>query len=198
MNTYKYILFDVDGVLAKAQNTAAEVLKENNITIEEFFQGWDVSRAVFDFETGSSTPAEFSEARGEELDRGLQPDAVMKILAAQKSVLYNGVEELLDKLYKRKFTLACLSNTNVLHWNSIEGKEIFDRYFFRKFLSHEMGLMKPQKEIYQVVLDTLQCSAREILYFDDSGRNIEAALELGFQAVRVKDFDDMAKKIESC
>lgn len=193
---YKCILFDIDGVLAKGTNSADEILRENNITIEEFFKGWDSSKAVFDFEAGSITPAEFSEARGNELYLGLKPDAVMNILIARKSVLFDGAEQLLDNLYKRNVVLACLSNTNVLHWNNIEGKEVFERYFSRKFLSYEMGLVKPQKEIYRSVLNTLQCKAHEILYFDDSKKNIDAALNLRFHAVHVKDFYDLAEKID--
>lgn len=126
----------------------------------------------------------------------LKPNAVMNILMARKSVLYDGVEQLLDNLYKRNFVLACLSNTNILHWNNIEGKEIFDRYFYIKFLSFEMGFIKPQKEIYQAVLKTLQCKAHEIMYFDDSKKNIDAALNLGYNAVHVKDFYDLAEKID--
>lgn len=38
MDNYKCILFDLDGVLAKATNSADEILKENNITIEEFLR----------------------------------------------------------------------------------------------------------------------------------------------------------------
>ncbi len=196
MDNYKCILFDIDGVLAKATNSADEILKENNITIEEFFKNWDSSKAVSDFEAGNITPAEFSEVRGNELDKDLKPNAVMNILMARKSVLYDGVEQLLDNLYKRNFVLACLSNTNVLHWNNIEGKEIFERYFYMKFLSYEMGFIKPQKEIYQAVLKTLQYKAHEILYFDDSKKNIDAALNLGFNAVHVKDFYDLAEKID--
>lgn len=196
MDNYKCILFDIDGVLVKATNSAAEILRENNITIEEFFKNWDSSKAVSDFEAGNITPAEFSEARGNELDMGLKPNAVMNILIARKSVLYDGAEQLLDNLYKRNFVLACLSNTNVLHWNNIEGKEIFERYFYMKFLSYEMGFIKPQKEIYQSILNTLQCKAHEILYFDDSKKNIDAALNLRFNAVHVKDFYDLAEKID--
>jgi putative hydrolase of the HAD superfamily len=186
----------MDGVLAQGTNSADEILRENNITMEEFFKNWTTSKAVSDFETGSITPEEFSEARGNELDMGLKQNAVMNILIARKSVLYDGAEQLLDNLYKRNFVLACLSNTNVLHWNNIEGKEVFERYFLMKFLSYEMGLIKPQKEIYLSVLNTLQCKAHEILYFDDSKKNIDTALNLRFNAVHVNDFYDLAEKID--
>lgn len=196
MYHYRYILFDIDGVLVKGTNSADDILKENHITMDDFFQNWDSSRAVSDFETGAIPPEEFSKLRGIELDMGLKPNAVMNILLARKSILYDGVEQLLDRFFRKQFGLACLSNTNVLHWNNIEGKEIFERYFCMQFLSYQMGFVKPQKEIYQSVLNTFQCQAKEILYFDDSMKNIDTALSMGFHAVYVKDFYDLAKKTD--
>lgn len=197
MNNYKYILFDIDGVLARATNSADEIFKENNITIEEFFKNWSSSETVANFEAGNITTEEFAEARRKELKIFLKPEVIINILKARKSVLYDGVEQLLDNLYIRNYKLACLSNTNILHWNSIQGKEVFDRFFCRKFLSFEIELTKPNKEIYLFVLSTLKCEAHEILYFDDSKKNIESAKKLGFNAVHVKDFYDLTDKINN-
>lgn len=196
MYDYKYILFDIDGVLTKATDSADEILRRNNITMEQFFKNWNSSKAVSDFESGIITPIEFSKFRGNELNMGVNSNAVMDILVARKSILYDGVEELLDNLLNRNYALACLSNTNVLHWNNIEGKEVFERCFSIKFLSYEMGFIKPHREIYLLVLNALQCKACEIVYFDDSIQNIEVALSLGFNAVHVMDFYDLAEKID--
>lgn len=195
MDNYKYILFDIDGVLAKATNSAVNILIANNITQEAFFKNWSLSKSVNDFEAGNLTVEEFAEVRVKELDLLIKPEAIINILTARKSVLYHGVEELLEKLTKRNYKLACLSNTNVIHWNSIEGKEVFDQYFVEKFLSYEIGLTKPQKEVFLYVLNTLQCQPYEILYFDDSKRNIDAALSLKLDAVQVNDFYDLSEKI---
>ena len=195
MNQYKYVLFDVDGVLARATNSADEILMENSVTLEEFFRKWDTSEIVASFEAGNITAEEFAKLRSNELEMRIKPDTIIKILRERKSILYDGVEELLDKLSKSNYKLACLSNTNVLHWDSIIGKEIFDRFFCEKFLSFEIGYIKPKKEIFMVVLNTLQCQANEVLYFDDSKKNIEAAISLGFDAVHVDDFDDLVVKM---
>ncbi len=95
-----------------------------------------------------------------------------------------------------KHSIAMLSNTNRVH---IE--ELFSRfeqnygfnpittYFTHLFLSYKMGYIKPQNEIYQLVLDELKLDADEILFFDDLEQNIKAASNMGMQTQLVtKDY----------
>ena len=194
----KYILFDIDGVLVKATNSADEILEKNHLNMEEFFANWGDSQSVFDFETGKISQEDFARLRSEELENRISPATIIEILKARKSILFPGVEELLENLHRENYKLACLSNTNILHWNSIEGKMIFDNCFCIQFLSYQLGLVKPNKEIYIHVMETLQCKGHEILYFDDSKKNIETALELGWNAVYVQDFYDLEEKIKDC
>lgn len=74
---------------------------------------------------------------------------------------------------------------------------MFDRYFCQQFLSFELGIVKPDQGIYQHVMKILHCKGHEILYFDDSKKNIEAALQLDWQAVQVQDFNDLLLKINN-
>jgi putative hydrolase of the HAD superfamily len=193
----KYIIFDIDGVLAQATDSVDEILEKNQLTIEEFFDNWGDSKSVHQFETGQISQEVFSRLRSEELVNTILPKTIIEILSARKSSLFPGVEQLLLKLQKANYKMACLSNTNILHWSNIEGKTIFDRYFCRQFLSFELGMLKPDQEIYQHVMMTLHCKGHEILYFDDSKKNIEAALLLDWQAVQVQDFDDLLMKINN-
>jgi putative hydrolase of the HAD superfamily len=195
MNNIQYIIFDIDGVLAKATDSAEEILVKNNITMKDFFNNWSYSKAVYGFETGQILQGHFAELRSKELENVINPETIIEILKARKSILFQGVEELLADLHKENYRLACLSNTNILHWNSIEGKSVFDVYFCNKFLSFEMGLVKPDKAIYMHVLEKLNCKGHEILYFDDSIKNIEVAKKLGWNAILVEDFYDLTRKI---
>ncbi|MCJ7468363.1 MAG: HAD-IA family hydrolase, partial [Maribacter sp.] len=46
-------------------------------------------------------------------------------------------------------------------------------------LSHEIGLRKPDREIFQFVLDDNGLIAEETLFIDDSKENTDAASALG-------------------
>ncbi len=55
-----------------------------------------------------------------------------------------------------------------------------DLAFFKHiFFSSEIGLKKPDKEIFQWVLSTLHLSAAECGFIDDSHENTDAANNLG-------------------
>ena len=51
------------------------------------------------------------------------------------------------------------------------------------FLSYEMGLIKPDPEIYKLVIQKLKAQPQEILFIDDKPQNIEAAQELGINGI---------------
>jgi putative hydrolase of the HAD superfamily len=61
----------------------------------------------------------------------------------------------------------------------------FDSLFDWVFYSHEMGLAKPNQDIYQQLLLELGTTANRVLFFDDLLANVQGAAALGIQAVQV-------------
>ena len=58
-------------------------------------------------------------------------------------------------------------------------------YFDVACLSCELGVKKPQKEIFEICLTKLELSANECLYVGDGGSNeLDKAKELGMRAVQ--------------
>ena len=93
------------------------------------------------------------------------------------------------KQYKNNFSgLYLLSNTSKIHSDEYftyrvgeEQVSIFD-LFDHLFLSYEMGLVKPDPAIYQLVSEKIEVPFHEIIFFDDNSNNIEIALSLGMNA----------------
>jgi putative hydrolase of the HAD superfamily len=193
---YECILFDLVGVLVEPrvifENT---YLEDNNISYHKFFKNWSDSKAVDDFESGVITEEEFAKARVNELDISISHETFLSVLRSMKTSLYNGVEEFLSMLTKKNITLACLSNTNSIHWQSIENREVFDKYFVKKLLSFKIGFTKPHKEIYLHAINSLSYPADKIIFFDDIDENVKAARSCGLNAVCVSNFDDLKLKV---
>mgnify|MGYP003571228610 FL=1 len=81
--------------------------------------------------------------------------------------------------------LFLLSNTNDLHIECVKeqmGRMRFSRFknaFEVFYLSYEIGMRKPDTEIFEFVLEKNQLSAQETLFVDDVKENTDAAANLG-------------------
>ncbi|MEM6893408.1 MAG: HAD family phosphatase [Bacteroidota bacterium] len=96
--------------------------------------------------------------------------------------------EFLEQLAAEEhYRLFLLSNTNEIHIDHVKevmGQEKFNRFrsaFEVFYLSYEMGMRKPDSEIFQFVLDQNQLQSEETLFVDDTLENITSAKHLGIQ-----------------
>lgn len=95
--------------------------------------------------------------------------------------------EKLDLILKLRnnYNIYLLSNTNPIHWEyacknsfSYKGYSIKD-FFIKTFLSYEMHLAKPDKAIYERMLNEARLIPEKTLFIDDSLANCNVAKQLG-------------------
>ncbi|TMU56826.1 HAD family hydrolase [Flagellimonas algicola] len=96
--------------------------------------------------------------------------------------------EFVENLAKEnQYRLFLLSNTNDLHIEFVRerlGKEKFNRFegsFEVFYLSYEMGMRKPDAEIFEFVLQANTLIPGETLFVDDTKENTDTAASLGIQ-----------------
>ena len=89
---------------------------------------------------------------------------------------------------KKHFRLFLLSNTNEIHWQQCEG--VLDGCFERVFLSYEMGMVKPDRAIFEEMLSQTGIDASRTLFVDDSVANCESAQRMGIRTLHVADGDE--------
>ena len=110
-----------------------------------------------------------------------------QIIDAWNAILLDFPEhrlEFIKKLAsKNDYKLILLSNTNELHINwvkeNISFYEEFKSCFDAFYLSHEIGLRKPEKNIFQFILKKHQIHPEETIFIDDTKKNTDAAYSLG-------------------
>src|SRR6185295_16928545 len=92
--------------------------------------------------------------------------------------------QLAEELHSRGgIKLGLLSNNNALHWNFLLSMTPILRRFEHVFLSHEVGLRKPQPEFFQHALTKMQARAEQTVFVDDLDENVRAAEALGMKTV---------------
>jgi len=110
--------------------------------------------------------------------------------------------KLLHSLAKR-YRLFLLSNTNILHYPSYTSRfrrdhgEEMKALFEKLFLSFEMGVHKPDPEIYRMTLEQGKMKPEETLFIDDVSENVEAAVKAGMAAFHLADEMDVTDLFEN-
>lgn len=96
------------------------------------------------------------------------------------------------KSLKENNKLYLLSNTNHIHFNYITnniindfGNNIFDSIFDIQFCSQNIGMRKPDDEIYHFVQNEINATANDFYFFDDKIENLSCPKQLGWNTILV-------------
>jgi putative hydrolase of the HAD superfamily len=185
----KNIIFDLGGVLLdidyQKSIDAFEGLGLKNF--KDMFSQFK-SDAVFEkLETGHLAEADFYTAIKKRTKAAITNKEIDD--AWNALILHFRTESLalLEKL-SANYRLYLLSNTNSIHLKYFKnlfiketGKPSLDAYFTKAWYSNEMGLRKPNEDIFEFVLQQENLHAAETLFIDDTLTNIETAQEMGFK-----------------
>ena len=173
------VLFDMGGVVVELG--PLDELLGADIPPDAFWPRWLASPAVRSFERGHCSVDVFAAALRDELDLDLTADEVVERFRRFPRGLFPGAAAMVSDV-RRTVTTGVLSNTNALHWDTQADAERIAGLFDRHYLSYELGLVKPDAEIFERVLADLHMAAPNVLFLDDNQVNVEAARAVGLNA----------------
>ena len=176
------VLFDYGLVLCPEQDPrdVDELARLCGLSVEEFLPLYHESR--IDYDQGGFDGVEYWRRFNERL--GKTPDRrVLERLSEVDTNSWSPVDAELvvwiDELRRAGIRTGVLSNMPVdqaAHLRRIHGwMANCDHLFF----SGEIGLIKPDRDLYRYVLDAIGLSSKSILFVDDRQINIEGAADLG-------------------
>jgi putative hydrolase of the HAD superfamily len=188
MRSGRVVLLDLGGVLVEnAGEQGLSALLPYELSRQEIWARWLASDAVRRFEGGQISPEEFAARFIEEWRLEVGPAAFIESFVTWPRGLFDGAAVLVRNL-RAQHRVACLSNTNVLHWARFpELAQMFDA----SFASHLTGFLKPDSEAFEHVLRELDVGADSVWFFDDLLQNVEAARRAGIRALQVRTFADV-------
>ena len=105
--------------------------------------------------------------------------------------------EMLKRLKNEgKYRTFILSNTNIIHYRfytallkRVHGVDGLESLVEHAYFSHEIGLKKPNRDIFDYVVEHSHIKPKESIFIDDNEANIKAANALGFNTIFLKDND---------
>lgn len=190
-----WVVFDLGGVLVNYVGVAR--LRQwmgADLTDHDMHRRWLYSPAVRAFESGQSSAEDFAHAVIREFALDTHAEEFLGEFPDFVEGLYPGAEDLLTAVGER-FPLALLSNTNRPQWEKLIRTTNLRPHFRRVFLSFEMGLMKPERAVFEHVAKELATAPGGIIFFDDNPANIEAARKFGIDGRLVEDFADLRRQV---
>ncbi len=108
-----------------------------------------------------------------------------------------GVREIIKKLKERRFKLGLLS-IHTKEWvDYCEKKFDYHKLFHSILYSFEVGISKPDKKIYELILEKLESKPGECIFIDDNEKNLIPAQELGIKTILFKNSKQLRKELTS-
>jgi putative hydrolase of the HAD superfamily len=192
---FDVLLFDLGGVLIDfAGFRELGRILPAGVDRAEVRRRWITSPLVQRFERAEITPQMFASGVIRELGLELSTDQFLAALVDWARGPYPGARSLLGQIPDR-YRLVCLSNSNELHTplhrRSME--PLFDRYYF----SDEIGLVKPEGEIFEYVVSDLGVPPNRIVFFDDTPINVEGARRAGMSAFQTDGIDELEARLRA-
>lgn len=196
----KNIVFDLGGVLIDLDfKSAINGLQKAGFTnVKEQLQAFDREGIFQKFELGEISADEFRASIRENSNVSLTDEEVDSLWNLMLLEIPREKLELILDL-RSKYMVYLLSNTNSIHWDYV-CKNAFnyrgfrmDDYFEETFLSYEMHLAKPDKAIFETMLNDANLLPEETLFIDDLEANCKAAEEVGIHAHHYHIGDDLSK-----
>ena len=189
------IIFDIGNVLIDIdyEVMVAEFAKIASVDFHQIVTYTHQDRVFDQYERGQISSAQFRDTLRKYLKPGVTDE---EIDTAWNSILIHYPAEKFELLKKlrNQYQILALSNINELHVAAIDamvqdqfGAEDMSSYFDHAFYSHEMGTRKPEKEIYQMVLDRKSLEPSRTLFIDDKLENVSAAAALGIKVHHLTD-----------
>jgi putative hydrolase of the HAD superfamily len=184
MQGIDWIIFDLGGVVVTDASLTILAEMAAALDVAPRKLRWALAQHYADVTCGRMTLRDAYAAVATRLGRDNSPDD----LVAQHCALYRQLctthdpeaVALIGEL-RRNHHVACLTNTEP-EIGAISRETGLFGYFERVFISVEMGLMKPNEEIYLAVLAALPCAAERSVFIDDRPPNVAGARQAGMHA----------------
>lgn len=189
LNTMGAVVFDLGNVLIDfdhmlAARRLSRFTKQSTGKIFSLFFDSQLTRL---FEEGKIAPEDFFDEIKKSLDCKINFREFLPVwneiffLTSQNLEIYHLAAKL-----KQRFTIALLSNINLLHFEYLKEKFSMFSVFDQIFLSYKLQVIKPEKFIYDLVVSKLALKPEQIFYLDDRRELVAAARAQGIRAFQFR------------
>jgi putative hydrolase of the HAD superfamily len=202
----KNIIFDLGNVIINI-DPELSVQAMSELGFNDFEKSYSLLNQsnLFDLlEKGKISAEGFCAEINSELKEKVSSDKINKAWGAM--LLDFPVKRIkLLQILAKKYRLFLLSNTNIIHFHQYNNDLInqfgfgLNSLFEKAYYSFEMGLRKPDPEIFEQVLEESNLNPFETVFIDDLDKNIDVAGRMGINTIwiDIAKGDDITEKLNN-
>ena len=199
----KTVYFDFGGVITLPQDAELKkkiwnLLSPKRTTEEEFWRTYFAFR--HDYDSDSITIEEYWQRIGDAIGVEISKDMLEKLIDFDDrswSVINPGTLDWVQAVKESGFTVGVLSNMPMRFFEKNLRPSSWIKRFEKLVISGEIGLIKPDPAIFRYAANLAGNRPEEILFFDDTLRNVEAAQAFGFRAYHFLGLDKLPEDLWS-
>ena len=189
----KNIIFDIGGVMFDdSTQNINKVLNENSELLCRKVYG----KTFLDCVLGNVEVSDYIESFKNDSDY----DKIKYILSRNNLhisyPLMKGNFEYISRLKDKGYNLYILSNITRESYEYVNDTIDINKTFNGGVYSYKEGLVKPDRRIYELIVDRYNLNKEETMFFDDKQKNIDAANEFGIKGVLFKTIEDIENNLK--
>ena len=180
----KYFVFDLGGVLSVPM--VSKKLYEQiewKVSYDEFLDKFNNSAESIKVHKGEISTKDFFEYLKGYMDDDITLEE-FKNIYVNNNKFFTDTIEIIKKLKNLGYKVYLLSNLKEIDYEKFI-KHFDVSIFDEMFLSFKLGMLKPNDDIYQYVINKLNTKPENIYFFDDNKENVDGAIRNGINAYQV-------------
>jgi len=163
------------GVIFKSADDVAELLIPFIAEKSESFDEQVIQSAYLQASLGKISPDKFWN------QVGVAPALEDEFLSRHS--LNPGIKALLSQANDNGISVWCLSN-DVGRWSDKLRKNLgIEKFLKGSIISADVGVRKPDKEIYEILIHSVDYRLEDILFVDDREKNVIASRKAGIETI---------------
>lgn len=195
MEMIKAIIFDLANVIIEGtlrfENLLEPIL---GIPKEKLIWKWKIPE-FYDLLYGKISEKTYWEKVIEKNNWDVSVEALEKVIRQHFKEI-KGTREIIIKLKQKDFKLAILSG-HIKEWITyLNEKYDFEKYFDYCLYSYQTGFNKPDKRMYEKIIEKLQVKPEESIFIDDVQKFLEPAKEMGIKVIHFRSAEQLLEDLE--
>lgn len=192
------IFFDLGKVLIDFDFDIAlyRVRQQSSLNEEEINeQILDLQEEIDAYEVGGISSHDFFQKLKEKFGFTGSADELKTIWQEIFTPFHEHIE--MARMLAQYYPVALISNTSEAHIEYCEAQFDFMQIFQKKIYSCEVGVMKPDPEIYLKALDEMNADKFTSLFIDDREENIMTPSQMSWQTIHLRPDVNLRQALQS-